>query len=173
MTTSTPSSTVDEIFINLPPEWWHGQAMSSAHNADSIQPYDLGFSYLLVAYPRDGTPVCTGELIELQKRLAEFPCEVVAASTDSPESHNRFFNDDTAFPPEVVPNIEYPILSVNETNLTEKGKDLLLNDYGYCKRVAILVKEGNVRAVYETDNEIPRDMSTLIHLTKNILEKTK
>lgn len=94
---------------------------------------------------------------------------IIAGSTDSPEVHNWFFNDPEVF----VSPITYPVLTINPADLTEKGKDLLLNVYGYCKRVAIIVVEDNVRAVYEMDNETPRDISVLLSLARSIVNKQR
>lgn len=153
----------DPIFIeDKLPEWYDGGAISSAHNADSVQPFELPYSYVLFCYPRDNTPVCTGELIELQKGLKEFNIPVIAASTDSPESHNLFFNNEEAFPSDVVPNIEYPILTIKDHLLTKYGKELILNEFGYCRRIAVVVKQGKVSALYQTGNDDARKINILI-----------
>lgn len=174
MSTSSKSpqdSNSDEVFLVLPPEWYHGQEISSAHDETSIKRFDMPYSYILFLYPRDGTAVCNAELIEVQKRLKDFPVDIIVGSTDSPETHNRFFNDEEAFDPKEVPNIEYPVLTIKDNFLTDKASDLILNAYGYCKRVAIIVVEGIIRAVYETDNDVQRNIDTLINLAKSVLEK--
>lgn len=161
----------DDIFTALPPEWWYGQEMSSAHDAASIKEFDLPNDYVLFAYPRDFTPVCTQELIELQKNLSQFPVEVIAASTDSPEAHNVFFNDQEYFPRSEVLNIDYPVLALKHHNLTVTGRNLILNEHGYCRRVALVVKSGKVVGLYEVDNDKQRDITTLAHLTRKVLGK--
>jgi len=176
MSTSTKlpqDSNSDDIFLTLPPEWYHGQEMSSAHEEKSIKPFDMPYSYVLFLYPRDGTGVCNAELIDLQKHLDELPIDVIVGSTDSPETHNRFFNDEEAFDPKVTPNIEYPVLTIKDNFLTNKAADLILNAYGYCKRIAIIVVEGTIRAVYETDNNVQRDIDVLLHLTESVIKRPK
>lgn len=163
---------MDELFNNNPVEWWHGQEMSSAHNADSIKEFDLPASYVLFCYPRDNTPVCTGELIDLQKHLDRFNphMPVIAASTDSPETHNIFFNNPEAFPADKVLNIEYPIITIGN-GLTAKGHALILDEYGYCKRIAIVVVNDIIKAVYQTDNNVARDIILLRDLVDSVIKK--
>lgn len=145
-------------------EWYHGGEISSAHSPETTKPYYFPKDYIIYAYPRDNTPVCTGELIELQKNLDEIPVQVVAASTDSPESHSLFFTNEEAFPPEEVLNIEYPVITIKEAMLTQKGKDELLNKFGYCRRVAVFVKDAKVMRTYETSNEKARDIKKVLEI---------
>lgn len=162
---------MDQVFTKLPTEWWHGQEMSSAHDADSIKPFDLPYSYVLFCYPRDGTAVCNAELIDLQQKLGEFNLDVIVASTDSPETHNKFFNDEEAFDPKLVPNIEYPVLTLRDYLLTDLCKQLIMSEFGYCKRIAIVVFNGTIKSIYETDNNVQRDISLLIKLTQSVTSK--
>lgn len=146
-------------------EWYKGGESSSAHDKYSIKWMELPYSYVLFCYPRDYTPVCTKELVTLQQKLEKFGnLEVIAASTDSPESHARFFNDDDAFPVDDVPNIEYAVLTLRDHMLTPKGQELLLNEYGYCNRIAVVVKEGKIHAIYQTSNEKPRSIDGLVSM---------
>lgn len=158
---------MDEVFNRNPIEWYDQQVISSAHDATTIEPYDMPGSYILFVYPRDATPVCTDELKSLQYYKDRSPLPIIAGSTDSPEVHNWFYNDPEVFKRDIT----YPVLTINPADLTEKGIDLLLNAYGYCKRVAIIVVEDKVRAVYEMDNDTPRDVSILLTLARNITGK--
>lgn len=143
----------------LLPEWYKGGAISSAHDEDSIDWYELPYSYVLFCYPRDNTPVCTAELKDLQKQLSDFDLPVIAASTDSPESHNLFFSDEEAFPPSEVPDIEYPVITIKEYLLTDYGRHVLLNEYGYCNRVCVIVKQGMADSIIQVNNNKHRDIS--------------
>jgi alkyl hydroperoxide reductase subunit AhpC len=152
-------------------EWYHGGEISSAHSAETIKPLFFPKDYVFFAYPRDNTPVCTDELIALQQNLHRFPVEVIAGSTDSPESHSLFFTNEEAFPPEQVLNIEYPVITVKESMITEKGKNELLNKFGYCRRVAVFVKDGKLARTYETSNEKARDIERVIEITNMLYNK--
>lgn len=160
---------MDDLFLVDPPEWYHGQAMSSAHSAESILVFDMPASYVLFCYPRNGTPVCTKELRKLQRLQNRFNVEVFAASTDSPESHVSFFNNPEAFPLDRPP-ISYPVLTLNVNILTDFGKKLVLNEFGYCKRIAIVVKDGQVKGIYESENSEERNLYTLADLTNNLIK---
>lgn len=155
----------DEVFNQELPEWYEGGELSSAHDEESIKYFDLPYSYVLFCYPRAGTPVCTKELKNLQKNLSKFKLPVIVASTDSPEVHSDFLNDEEAFPPKEVPNIEYPVLTLRSHLLTDFGNQVIFNEYGYCKRTAIVVKEGKVSAIYSVANEDSRNIKTLLALT--------
>lgn len=158
---------MDEVFVFEPPEWYYGGEVSSAHSRDTIKTLEMSLSYVLFCYPRDFTPVCTAELIALQQNLERFKekgIDVIAASTDSPESHNLFFNDEEAFPPKIVPNIEYPVVTIKEHMVLFQIKPLMFNEFGYCKRTAIVVKRGKLYNVYQTDNDKQRNMETLLSL---------
>lgn len=155
---------MDNIFAQEPLEYYQGGEISSTHGGEA-NPYDMPNSYVLFCYPRDFTPVCTGELIELEKRLGEFgDLEVIAASTDSPEAHNLFFNDHDAFPPEQVANIHYPVLSLKHSELTTLGQRFILDEWGYSNRVALYVKYGVLRATYCVTNEESRNIDVLLSL---------
>lgn len=158
---------MDEIFRQDPTEWYHQQVMSSAHDSSTITRFDMPSNYVLFVYPRDATPVCTEELKQLHAAEKNFPIDVIAGSTDSPEVHNWFYNDPDVF----KYDIKFPVLTINPIDLTDKGKDLLLNAYGYCKRVAIIVAEDHVRAVYEMDNNTQRDITVLLSLARSIVNK--
>lgn len=156
---------MDQIFkSSYLPEWYQGGEVSSAHDANSIKTFEVPLSYVLFCYPRDNTPVCTSELIALQKELKKFNLPVIAASTDSPESHSLFFNNDEAFPPEEVLNIEYPVLTLRDNLLTVYGNKIIMNEYGYCKRVALVIRNEVVKGLYETDSDTSRDISVLLGL---------
>lgn len=145
-------------------EWYLGGEISSAHAAESIKPYYLPKNYILFAYPRDNTPVCTDELIAIQKNLERFPVEVIAASTDSPESHSLFYTNEEAFPIEEVLNIEFPAITIKDYMLTEKGRNELLNKFGYCRRVTLFIRDGEVIRTYETNNSTPRSIEKLLEV---------
>lgn len=155
----------DQLFAaTYYPEWYYGGELSSCHSHDSVKPGELPYCYILFCYPRDFTPVCTGELIALQQALDTFRqagVDVLAGSTDSPEAHNLFFNDEAAFPPEAVRNIEYPVLTLGPQLLTKYGRQLILDEFGYAKRVAIGVIDGVVQLVYQTNNDTARDIHVL------------
>lgn len=160
---------MDEVFAAEPIEWYYGGETSSAHSPDTLKPLELPYSYVLFCYPRDNTPVCTAELIELQKyhqKFVDAGVGVVAASTDSPESHAKFFEDHEAFPPSKVLNIEYPIITIKEHQVLFQNKHLLFNEFGYCKRTALVVRHGKLYNVYQTDNDTPRSMKTLLSLVQ-------
>lgn len=158
----------DDLFLSTDiDEWYEGGELSSAHDAASIKTFELPLSYVLFCYPRDYTPVCTKELIELGNNLKLFSDKkvvVLAASTDSPESHSKFFNDDEAFPPSKIENVEYPILTIKPHLLTERGRNLLINRYGYCNRAAVYVKDGHIVAVYQTDDNHNRSIQGVASL---------
>lgn len=158
----------DALFLAADlPEWYQGGELSSAHGIDSIKRYELPLSYVLFCYPRDYTPVCTKELVMLQqatKKFQEKGYDLFVASTDSPEVHNLFFNDETAFPVKKVPNMEFVALTLRPYLLTDYGNALLLNEFSYANRVAVVVKNGKVKSIYQTDNDTPRSIEGLLSM---------
>lgn len=148
----------DEIFkIDSLPEWYENGAVSSAHDAGSIDWFEIPYSYVLFCYPRDNTPVCTQELIELQKQLDSFSLPVIAASTDSPESHSLFYTNEEAFPNDV--DVKYPVITIKDYLLTDYGRTILMNQYGYLRRVCVVVRDGEVESIIQVHNDKQRDIS--------------
>lgn len=161
---------MDDLFKTAPLEWYHGQEVVSTHDGADKE-FDLPSNYILFCYPRDGTPVCNAELIEVQKHLSEFPVDVIVASTDSPETHARFFNDPEAFDPDEVPNMEMPVLTIRPYMIKEERHSIVFDDFEYCNRVALFVKDNKVPAVYSVDNAVQRDIKVLLKLAENIYKK--
>lgn len=129
-----------------------------ADNYKVISSADYAGKWLvLFFYPRDFTFVCPTEIEGFQKHLKEFQdanCEVLAASTDTRESHRAWFEKD-------LTDVEFPILEdpnhkisqayevLDEENGQAERGTFIIDDKGLLKY--FVVSDGNVgRSVTET-----------------------
>jgi len=136
------------------------------HSNMSSEPIQLPDSYMLMLYPRNGTPVCMQELRDLQKIADDLPCPVYAGSMDSPEMHNMQFGYEDEFPD----SIDFPVITINPDDLTDEAKVLCLNS-GRTQRRTLWVVDGHIvddYGMYESDS---RSMEEIIRKTEIIFSK--
>lgn len=92
----------------------------------------LGKNYVLFFfYPKDFTFVCPTELHAFQSRLEEFKkrgCEVVACSTDTPESHWGWLQMEKK--QGGIKGVTYPIVA-DSTKTVSMNYGVLAGDYDY------------------------------------------
>jgi peroxiredoxin Q/BCP len=92
---------------------------------------NLNSPLLMVFYPKDDSRVCTSQLCEYNNELSSFnslDIQVAAISTDSVESHNKFWNKY---------KFKFPILS-DEEGIVCKMFDAL-TIFGNAKRKIVLI----------------------------------
>lgn len=110
-------------------------------------PKDFGNHWkVLFCHPRDYTPVCSSELIELAKMQDDFKklgVELVVISTDNLESHRTWVKmlEKVTYKGEKTPTIEFPLVDDHKAEVAKK--------YGMIHHPASTTR--NVRGVYVID----------------------
>lgn len=117
---------------------------------------------VLFFYPRDFTFVCPTEIEGFQKHYKEFQeadCEVLAASTDTIQSHKAWFERD-------LKDVEYAILE-DPSHKISRAYEVLDEDNGQAERgLFIIDPEQNVRYVVLSDGNVGRSVTETLRVVK-------
>lgn len=117
---------------------------------------------VLFFYPRDFTFVCPTEIEGFQKHYADFQkanCEVVAASTDTIQSHKAWFERD-------LKQVEYPILE-DPAHRISKAYEVLNEEAGEAERgLFIIDPEQNIRYFVVSDDNVGRSVTETLRVVQ-------
>lgn len=117
---------------------------------------------VLFFYPRDFTFVCPTEIEGFQKHLADFEkanCEVVAASTDTIQSHKAWFERD-------LKDVEYPVLE-DPAHRVSKAYEVLNEEAGEAERgLFIIDPEQNIRYFVVSDGNVGRSVTETLRVVQ-------
>jgi alkyl hydroperoxide reductase subunit AhpC len=117
---------------------------------------------ILFFYPRDFTFICPTELRGFAKYESEFHelnCDIVAASTDSENSHKAWFEQD-------LPEVQYPILA-DTTHELSKAYNVLNEDDGSAERgLFILDEENTVKYLLVSSGSVGRSVKETLRVLK-------
>lgn len=152
-------------------------AMST--NGQISFPDDFGNDWkVLFAHPRDFTPVCSSELLELayhQNTFKELGAEILVVSSDKLESHLSWKTalEDITFKGREPVKIDFPLIEDSSFNIANSyGMLDSQTDIGQSIRgVFFIDPENKIRAFYFYPNEVGRSISeikrTLVALQRN------
>lgn len=124
----------------------------------------LGKWSVLLFYPADFSTVCPTELEDLQNNLATFKTlgvSVFAISTDKLETHKRWHDTSP-----IISKVEYPLLSDEDTTLSQKFDVLDKNTNLSQRGTFIIDPDGNIVSVEISSNEVARSTTVLISKIK-------
>lgn len=117
---------------------------------------------VLFFYPRDFTFVCPTEIEGFQKHLDAFKeanCEVVAASTDTIQSHRAWFERD-------LKDVEFPILE-DPSHRIARAYEVLDEENGQAERGTFIIDpEGNIRYFVVSDGNVGRSVTETLRVVK-------
>lgn len=117
---------------------------------------------VLFFYPRDFTFVCPTEIEGFQKHLADFEkanCEVVAASTDTIQSHKAWFERD-------LKDVAYPVLE-DPAHRVSKAYEVLNEEAGEAERgLFIIDPEQNIRYFVVSDGNVGRSVTETLRVVQ-------
>jgi alkyl hydroperoxide reductase subunit AhpC len=152
----TVGDTVPPIQV---PAWFRGR-----RNAPLMGPVDhRGRWVVLVFYPRDFTYVCPTELAELADLQAAFMDEetaIMAVSTDSWFSHQRWFDNDP-----MLAHVLFPVLADTAHELA--GAFGVLDAEGTCRRGTFVIDpEGVVRHATISDGSVGRSAAETLRVVQ-------
>jgi peroxiredoxin (alkyl hydroperoxide reductase subunit C) len=130
---------------------------------NSIEQFSLeslkGKYVVLFFYPLDFTFVCPTEILEFNRKLAEFKergAEVVGVSVDSQFSHLAWKN--TAIENGGIGNVQYPLVADIHKQIS-KDYGVLLEEAGISLRGTFLIdKEGVVKSAVLNDPALGRNI---------------
>jgi peroxiredoxin 2/4 len=115
---------------------------------------------VLVFYPRDFTPVCPTELLELSRRareLSELRAEVLAVSVDDVPTHQRWLR-------EVLGPIAFP-LAADPAGAMSRAYGAFLDRAGVAARATVIVDpEGVVQYAAFHNLEVGRSPSEILRV---------
>lgn len=137
------------------------KGLSEDYKEVSLKDY-AGKWLVLFFYPRDFTFVCPTEIEGFQKHYKEFQeadCEVLAASTDTIQSHKAWFERD-------LKDVEYAILE-DPSHKISRAYEVLDEDNGQAERGLFIVDpEQNVRYVVLSDGNVGRSVTETLRVVK-------
>lgn len=117
---------------------------------------------VLFFYPRDFTFVCPTEIEGFSKLYEEFKkndAEILAASTDSVNSHKAWFEKD-------LPKVEFPILA-DTTHSLARDYEVLNETNGEAERGTFIIDpEGNLRYIVVSDDNVGRSVEETLRVVK-------
>ncbi|MCX6805437.1 MAG: peroxiredoxin [Candidatus Saccharibacteria bacterium] len=117
---------------------------------------------ILFFYPRDFTFVCPTEIKGFAKMYDEFKkidTEILAASTDSVNSHKAWFERD-------LDMVTFPVLADTAHTLT-RDYEVLSEDTGEAERGTFIIDpEGNLRYVVISDGNVGRSVEETMRVVK-------
>lgn len=117
---------------------------------------------VLFFYPRDFTFVCPTEIEGFAKHEADFNkenCQILAASTDSVESHKAWFERDLSV-------VKFPILA-DPTHELARTYEVLNENEGKAERGTFIIDpEGNLRYIVVSDGDVGRSVTETLRVVK-------
>jgi len=117
---------------------------------------------VLFFYPRDFTFVCPTEIEGFQKHYAAFKeanCEVLAASTDTIQSHRAWFEADLS-------DVAFPILE-DPSHRISSAYEVLDEDNGQAERGTFIIDpEGAVKYFIVSDGNVGRSVTETLRVVK-------
>lgn len=131
-------------------------------------PKDFGKSWKLIfSHPRDFTPVCTSEILELsymQKEFADLNTRIIVVSTDTKERHNQWKNamEEISYRNNKPVSIAFPLI--------DDSKMTIANSYGMLHNRTSTTE--NVRGVFfiSPDNQIKASIFYPMSIGRNMDE---
>lgn len=134
--------------------------------SDDYKPVSLadyaGKWLVLFFYPRDFTFVCPTEIEGFQKHYKDFKaadCEVLAASTDTIQSHKAWFERD-------LKDVEYVILE-DPSHRVSRAYEVLDVENGQAERgLFIIDPEQKIRYVVLSDGNVGRSVTETLRVVK-------
>lgn len=117
---------------------------------------------VLFFYPRDFTFVCPTEIEGFQKHLKEFQdanCEVLAASTDTIQSHRAWFEKD-------LTDVEFPILE-DPNHKISQAYEVLDEENGQAERGTFIIDDkGMLKYFVVSDGNVGRSVTETLRVVK-------
>jgi len=117
---------------------------------------------ILFFYPRDFTFVCPTEIegfAKMEKDFEKINTQILAASTDSVESHKAWYERD-------LKNVGFPIVSDTAHSLT-RAYEILKEDSGEAERGTFIIDpEGDLRYVVMSDDNVGRSVEETLRVVK-------
>jgi peroxiredoxin (alkyl hydroperoxide reductase subunit C) len=132
-------------------------------------PQDFGSSWkVLFAHPKDFTPVCSSEILELahaQKSLKEMDVEVAVISTDILEQHNSWKAalETVTYKDRSPVTIEFPIIADNDMKVARQYGMIhdATSSVHNIRGVYIINPDNLISSVYFYPNEVGRSLDEL------------
>lgn len=151
--------------LNQPAPDFSGSAYQKGIKDDyrevSLKDY-AGKWLVLFFYPRDFTFVCPTEIEGFQKHYQDFQaanCEVLAASTDTIQSHKAWFERD-------LKDVEYPVLE-DPAHRVSKAYEVLNEEAGEAERgLFIIDPEQKVKYFVVSDGNVGRSVTETLRVVK-------
>jgi peroxiredoxin (alkyl hydroperoxide reductase subunit C) len=129
---------------------------------------------VLFFYPLDFTFVCPTEIIEFNRKLAQFKergAEVVGVSVDSQFTHLAWKN--TPVDNGGIGDIQYPLVA-DLTKQISRDFGVLFEDAGVAFRGTFLIdKEGNVRHAVINDLPLGRNIDEAVRMVEALIHHEK
>ncbi len=117
---------------------------------------------VLFFYPRDFTFVCPTEIEGFQKHYDEFKevnCEILAASTDTIQSHRAWFERD-------LKDVAFPILE-DPAHRISRAYEVLDEENGQAERGTFIIDpEGKIRYFVVSDGNVGRSVTETLRVVK-------
>ncbi|MEI6481473.1 MAG: peroxiredoxin [Candidatus Saccharibacteria bacterium] len=117
---------------------------------------------VLFFYPRDFTFVCPTEIEGFQTHYDEFEkanCEILAASTDTIQSHRAWFEQD-------LKNVAFPILEDPSHRIT-RAYEILDEENGIAERGTFIISpEGNIKYFVVSDGNVGRSVTETLRVVQ-------
>lgn len=138
-------------------------------NGEIIFPGDFGKSWkILLSHPKDFTPVCTSEILQLAKMQDEFDAlgvELAIISTDDLTSHHNWKQhmEDILQEGSDATHIEFPLISDHNGRISDKYGMLHAweNPTRDVRGVFILNPENEIKSINFYPNDIGRNMEEI------------
>lgn len=139
-------------------------------NGDLSFPSDYGNSWkILFSHPKDFTPVCSSELIELanlQPEFAKLNTKVVVLSTDNLQQHKDWKSslETVKYEGETTPEIKFPIIDDSDKSISKMYGMLqpASNNDKDIRGVFIINPENVVEAVFFYPTDVGRNMNEIV-----------
>lgn len=142
---------------------------ASSTNGEISFPQDFGSNWkILFAHPRNYTPVCSSEILELAHRQEEFKAlntDIVVVSTDRLSSHRSWKSamEEISFKGKDPVKIQFPLVEdqtysiANSFGMLDSASDTGQNIRG----VFFITPENKVGAFYFYPNQVGRNMDEI------------
>lgn len=137
-------------------------------------PNDFGSSWkILFSHPRDFTPVCSSELLELanlQKEFDQLGVKIAVISTDNLEQHKMWKAqlESLNYKNRATPKINFPIIDDHEATISKKYGMLHLPASTTEDVRGVFIIDGNntVRAINFYPMQVGRNMNEIVRLVE-------